>query len=253
MLKNNIAFLFLLITSASFCQRNEVGVSLTDFALVKDTYTTKDTSQIGNERRSRGLQPLLTYNRINANGVDRFIQVGYFYTKGTGNDKVPGAYYKSQSVYKSTYIKVGIAKRNYINNVILVTGVNIPFQYFFDKYTTATTTNYDSNNQLFNIVEVKDREAPQYDIGLNLMASLYYPLGKNFLIGADLNLGVNVQIINGQRVLKTTSTNYQDPKLSYERTSEVNYKNAFNAGLALMPQISIRYAFGPKEPTKSSQ
>lgn len=251
MTKGKIVFLFLLITSTSFSQRSEVGVSLTDFNLTRDTYKTSDTSQIGNERRSRGLQPLLTYNHINSNAIDRFIQVGYFYTKGTGDDKIQNVYYKSQSVYKSTYIKVGIAKRNYFNNLIVVTGVNIPFQYYFDKYTTVTTTTYDNNNQLYTINVTKDREAPQFDVGLFLNGSIFYPVYKNILVGAEFNLGVNAQIINGQRVLKTEYTNYQDPKQTFERTTEVNYKNAFNASLVLMPQISIRYSLNSKEPTKT--
>ena len=235
-----------------FSQNNEIGVSLLAFSSINTNNIQQDTLFRERQNSIINLQPVLTYNYINLKGLDFNIQLGYFYIArnlkdGKTNDKLFVYYNRNKHLQKSVYIKLGIAKRFTKDRILLITGINIPFEYCYFKedhnYTDAYTI---KNDTLVARSELYDKYAPEYTTGINLQQSVYYSLSKHILIGIDLNLGLRALITHGVRNRKENTINYQNPGTNYSLDEYATYKYSLQTNLYFQPSLSIKYNFQKK-------
>src|ERR1043166_3095444 len=131
----SLLFAFCLISiSWAYSQRNEIGIAATTLGYSHTNDSASDTNFIG-KTDALSVQPVLTFNHVTAKNTDYFIHVGFFYLPGSDNGKnsnpTSGVYSKANTLKKSTYLKLGTAKRFEVGKLLLIAGVNISFEYQF--------------------------------------------------------------------------------------------------------------------------
>ncbi len=250
-MKNNLLLILFCFSMSFYAQKHEIGIAVLNYSNTNGNYTFPDTVAYA-KTKSTSVQPVLTYNYVTTKNIDFYAQIGFFYMpqhEFYKNDN--GSYYEYQKVdglRKSTYIKLGIAKRFEIGKLDLITGINIPFEYNFHDVTNSSTSDYDkTTNQLFYQSTFYNKKAPLYTTGLNLHLSFYYNVFSYLSIGADLNLGYQTAISNGDQKYKKVYTSYIDPSqnLTIEQTVVQKHSNYNN--LNFQPTVGIRYCFLKKK------
>lgn len=241
-------FVFFLTTKL-FSQSYEVGVSVLSYSTVNQNSFQRDTLDYVRQKNLR-VQPVLSFNYITKNDLDIGCQTGFFYTSVTIYQKsaVPVDYTLTQKatlLQKSAFLRVGIAKRFYKEKLILISGINIPFEYCYYK-----NDNFYSWTYLRDTIQSK-REThtiytPEFTTGINLQQSVYYPLTKHLYIGIDLNLGLRLYIVNGIRTDQYSGEDFISPQNNYQTESKADFHQSVTRSLYFQPSISIKYNFKKK-------
>lgn len=238
-----------ILSTKLFSQSYETGISVLAYTTVNQNSYQRDTlSYIF--IKNRNVQPVLTFNRITKKDLDINLQVGFFYISRTIYDKaeIPVSYIfnqKASLLQKSAFIRVGIAKRFYKEKLILISGINIPFEYCYYK-----KNNYYSWTYLRDTIQSKTEShttyTPEYTTGINLQQSVYYPLTKHIYLGIDLNLGLRIYIINGVRTDKKSGEDFINPQSNYQIESKADFHQSVTRSLYFQPSVSIKYNFKKK-------
>jgi hypothetical protein len=235
------------IAAYASAQGNELGISVLSYSTINTNYYQADTVAHNRIKSIISFQPVLTYNHISSKNIDLSVQAGFFYSPRTTNDKssdqVSTIYYtRVKFLQKAVYIKIGFAKRNYLNKLILISGINIPFQATYSTKVENYRSTYNiGNDTLIAAYQYHDSFAPEYTTGINLQQSFYYPISKRFYLGIDLNLGFIASIMNGKRHMLESEVNYINPSNSYSSDVELIYKTNIQTSLFFQPSISLKY------------
>jgi hypothetical protein len=249
-MKNFLTTFLVLISYTFYAQKHEVGISVLSYAGNRNNTTLTDTATAYSKGKGNDIQPVLTYNYITAKNIDFYLQAGYFHMQQKGFDKYTGSstigYNSIHVLSKSVYIKFGAAKRFETGKLLLIAGVNIPFEYNFYHVENDFTNEY-INNDLVYHREFYSNQPPIYTTGVNLQISFYYNITKNLSLGADLNLGYKTTIYNGEQNYKNVYTYYDTPALNYTDEQTVYYKKTSYNSLNFQPSIGIRYCFLKKK------
>ena len=239
----------LFLTTKFFSQSYEIGIAVLAYTTVNQNSFQKDTLDY-NRVKNRSVQPVLTFNYITRKDLDIGLQTGFFYTSRTLYDKaaVPGnlSYnQKATRLQKSAFVKIGIAKRFYKEKLILISGINIPFEYCYYK-----KDGFYSSTYLKDTIQAKTEShttyTPEYTTGINLQQSVYYPLTRHIYIGIDLNLGLQLYIINGIRTDKSSGEDFINSQNNYQNENKANFHKYVTRSLYFQPSISIKYNFKKK-------
>ncbi len=249
MQKYYLWFFAILFTTKLCSQSNELGIAVLSYITINQKSSQKDTLDYYNSK-NRNVQPVLTYNHISKKDLDISLQTGFFYISRTIYSKanVPGNYFyyqKGTYLQKSVFLKVGIAKRFYKEKLILISGINIPFEYCYLKKDNHYSSTY-LRDTLQSRAESHTTYTPEYTTGINLQQSIYYPLTKHLYLGVDLNLGLRLYIVNGVRTDRNNGEDFINFQNNYSNEREVNYHRYVTRSLYFQPSISIKYNFKKK-------
>ncbi len=249
-MKKILTTILVLISYTFYAQKHEVGISVLSYTGNKYNSTLNDTATAYSKGKGNSLQPVLTYNYINSKNTDLYLQVGYFHMQQKGFDKYKGAstfgYNNINILSKSVFLKLGIAKRFEIGKLLLIAGVNIPFEYNFYNVENDFTNEYISNALIYNR-EFYNKQAPIYTTGVNLHISFYYNIAKNLSLGADFNLGYKATIYNGEQKYRNSYVYYDTPANNFTDEHTVYYKKTSYNSINFQPFIGIRYCFFKKK------
>ena len=156
-MKNSLLLILVCFSLSFYAQKHEIGIAVLNYSNTTTNYTFPDTVAYG-KVKGTSVQPVLTYNYVNAKNIDFYAQVGFFYMPQNENYKVDGGsfyeYQKISTLRKSIYFKIGIAKRFEIGKLNLITGINIPFEYNFYDVTRSSQLDYDKT-QIIYILKVR--------------------------------------------------------------------------------------------------
>lgn len=245
-----LILLGLSISTSFYAQKHEIGIAILSYNNVNGNYTFPDTIAYA-KTKNTSLQPVLTYNYVTAKNVDFYVQIGFFYMPQKEFYKNDGGsfyqYQKIDALRKSTYLKLGVARRFAIGKLDIITGINIPFEYNFHDVTKSSSFDYEkTTDKLTNESFFYNQKAPLYTTGLNLHLSFYYNVFSYLSIGADLNLGYQTAISHGEQHYKKVYTYYVDPSDPYQNLTieqtVVQKHSSFNT-LNFQPTVGIRYCF----------
>jgi hypothetical protein len=249
-MKQIITLFLLSMTLTSNAQKHEIGIAVLSYDGSNFNYSLSDKAT-NQTYKANKLQPVLTYNYINAKNTDFYLQAGYFHTKTTDLQNYKGynlyGKYVDTRITKSTYLKLGIAKRFEFGKLLLITGVNMPFEYnFYDVETSSTNEINSTTNLPSYYMGFYNKQSPIYVTGLNLHLSFYYQLIKNLYLGADLNLGCQTTIYKGNQHYKKEWVYYDAPANNNTNEQVVSLKK-FHNSLNFQPTVGIRYCFLKKK------
>lgn len=249
-MKNSLLLILLGLSTSFYAQKHEIGIAILNYSSNNGNYTFPDTIAYA-KTKNTSLQPVLTYNYVTSKNIDFYAQVGFFYMPQKEFYKNDAGsiyqYQKIDALRKSTYLKLGVAKRFATGKLDIITGINIPFEYNFYDVTNSSSWDYDKNtNKVISDAFFYNKKAPLYTTGLNLHLSFYYNVLSYLSIGADLNLGYQTAISNGKQHYKKVYNYYLDPSdpfqnLTIEQTV-VQKHSSFNT-LNFQPTVGIRYCF----------
>jgi hypothetical protein len=233
-----------LVIGQCFSQRNEIGIAVASSNIYNTNESARDSSS-SSKMHNVAIQEVLTLNHVNSKGTDFFAHLGFFYMPmsvvNRSSSEAAGNYgvNHSNGLRKSAYLKLGLARRYQVGSLTLIAGVNASFEYLFYSHYRYYYAYYE-NNELTSSNETFDTRAPAYNLVLNLQQSVYYPLGKKFLIGMDLNLGVQMNLTNGDRIYDVVSINLQSQVSDRKRTI---YHSDLSSTINLNfnPAVSLRY------------
>ena len=250
-MKNSLLLFLSCFSMCLYSQRHEIGIAVLSYSNTNGNYTFPDTVAYG-KAKGTGFQPVLTYNYVTQKNIDFYTQIGFFYMPQKENYKVDGGsfyeYQKIDNLRKSIFIKLGIAKRFEIGKLNIITGANIPFEYNFHDVSNTSQLDYDkATNHLFYESTFYNKKAPLYTTGLNLHLSFYYNIFSYLSIGADLNLGYQTAISNGNQHYKKEYTYYDDPSQNLTIEQNVIQKHSNFNTLNFQPTVGIRYCFLKKK------
>ncbi len=238
-----------ILVSDVSAQGNEFGISVLSYNTFNTNYYQADTVVHSRMKSIISFQPVLTYNHISSKDIDFSAQVGFFYTPRTTNDKSSDQtstiyYTRGNFLQKAVYIRLGIAKRSYFGKLILISGINIPFQATYSTKVHNYRSTYNiSNDTLIAAYQYHDSFAPEYMTGITLQQSFYYPLVRHLYLGIDFNLGFIATTMNGKRHKLESEVNYANPSNSYSSDVELIYKTNIKTSLFFQPSISLKYNF----------
>ena len=246
-MKQFIILYFLSLTLLVKAQQHEIGIAVLSYDGANSNYSLgdKSTNQV---YKSNNLQPVLTYNYINKKNTDFYLQAGYFYTKKSDVQSYKGynryGKYENTHITKSTYLKLGIAKRFEFGKLLIITGVNLPFEFrFYDEENSSTNEVDSTTNIPLYYAGFYNKQSPIYITGLNLHISFYYQVIKNLYLGADLNLGYQTTIYNGKQHYKKDYVYYNSPSNNSTDEQIVSHKVSSYNSLNFQPTVGIRYCF----------
>jgi hypothetical protein len=246
-MRNSLLFCLFCYSLSFYAQKHEIGIAILNYSSTNGNYSFPDTVAYG-KTKGTSIQAVLTYNYVTSKNIDVYAQFGFFYIPQDENYKTDGGsfyeYQKISTLRKSTYFKIGIAKRFEIGKLNLITGMNIPFEYNFYDVTKTSQLDYDKNaNHLFLESTFYNKKAPLYTTGLNLHLSFYYNVFSYLSIGADLNLGYQTAISNGSQHYKKVYTYYDDPSQNVTIEQMIVQKHSTFNTLNFQPTVGIRYCF----------
>ncbi len=245
-----ICFFCISFATKLFSQSNEIGVSVLSYKGFNVYNKQKDGLVLTDAQSTVMLQPVISYNHINSKDIDLNIQAGFFYLPRKIDTKtpVPGNYIYKQTgnfLQKSVFGKIGIAKRFYKEKIILISGINIPFEYCFYKESQNNSSTY-LRDTIQSKTESHTTYTPEYTTSINLQQSFYYPLTKHIYLGVDLNLGLQLYIVNGVRTDKNSNDDYVNPLNNNSNEAKATYHHYIQRSLHFQPSVSIKYNFKKK-------
>lgn len=246
-MKKLFILFFLSLALMAQAQQHEIGIAVLSYEGANSNYSLGDKSESQTLKVNKP-QPVLTYNYITLKNTDLYLQAGYFRTLTSDLQHYTnyGIYgkYEATRITQSTYLKLGIAKRFELGKLLLITGINIPFEYNFYDVENSTTRETDSATDLpYYQMDFYNKQAPVYVTGLNLHVSFYYQIIKNLYLGADLNLGYQTSISNGKQHYKKDYVFYNTPANNTTDEQRVSYKGSTYNTLNFQPTVGIRYCF----------
>lgn len=244
--------LFMVLSTLMFSQQREIGAAVLSLNTFNSYNNLKDTAGYTDQKSFIEFRPVLSFHQITAKDLEYYIQGGYFYlpsktdTKNYSQLSHSTTYYNGKSLKKSVFIKVGFGKRTNLERLIFLTGANVSFEYLFYQKGYTHSYFYNSNNMLITHSYFEDTKSPEFIVGFNLQQSVYYRISSHFLVGIDLNLGIQSFLLRGERKIIDSHKDLRDPQFNYHLEYSIFYKSNYTS-LNFQPNLSVRYILSKRE------
>jgi hypothetical protein len=259
-MKSFLSFLLLGISPFAIAQQSELGISLLSAYVnggqIITNYQSANPNASSNQSNSSyyAIRPVLMFTHVNVKGNVFLIQGGFFYTPNSSKNTLDRSQFGHaettfSSLFKSLFLKLGIARRVQFENFYLDLGLNIPLEYQFYGKSFSKITDFDWLDQPTYTTHSNYVSPDMFTTGINAQISIYYKITRRFAAGVDLNVGLYTIFRRGTQVSES-STEYFGGSGGYQAYSQSDLiKNNFTVGMNTLPALSIRYTFS-KMPAK---
>ncbi len=242
MTKYIIVLTSIFMATTCFAQQNRLSLNLNSLSGIDINHEVDTTIKSTNSGMI--FTPTISYYRIFTKGTGLGITLGYTIQKGDyensfepskGDKAIRYSSDRASAIYFQPTAFEQIDKDKYL----FIFSVNVPVKYYLkataEEFYQETTQNVPTYTGEAFITHPK-----QLEVGVNFGGGIHRKLGKSFMIGAEINVGMTGLIRYGKRIEEIIQT---QNNLTYETLTETIIKKEFNYRFGFSPLLSLSYQF----------